>query len=48
MITSLDRHTRYNFPARLGVDIFDEVNPESLKRGVEDWKALQRKLKAAA
>ncbi|TVY83633.1 putative oxidoreductase [Lachnellula suecica] len=46
-ITALDRHTRYNFPARLGVDIFDEVSAESLKKSVEDWKAAQRKLKAA-
>jgi len=45
-ITALDRHTRYNFPSRLGVDIFDEVGPESLKKSVEDWKAAQRKLKA--
>ncbi|TVY36564.1 Aldehyde reductase [Lachnellula occidentalis] len=45
-ITALDSHTRYNFPARLGVDIFGEVDPESLKKSVEDWKAAQRKLKA--
>lgn len=47
-ITALDKRTRYNFPARLGVDIFDEVGPESLKKSVEDWKALQRKLKDEA
>jgi len=46
-ITALDRHHRYNFPARLGVDIFDEVSQESLKKSVEDWKEAQRKLKAA-
>jgi L-glyceraldehyde reductase len=44
----LDRKTRYNFPARLGIDIFDEVSQESLKKSVEDWKAAQRKLKAAS
>ncbi|KAH7416809.1 aldehyde reductase-like protein [Cadophora sp. MPI-SDFR-AT-0126] len=44
-IVALDKHHRYNFPARLGVDIFDEVSPESLKKSVEDWKAAQRKLK---
>ncbi|KAL3425253.1 aldehyde reductase 1 [Phlyctema vagabunda] len=43
-INALDRKTRYNFPARLGVDIFDEVSPESLKKSVEDWKAAQKKL----
>jgi L-glyceraldehyde reductase len=31
----------------LGVDIFGEVTEESLKKSVEDWKAAQRKLKAA-
>ncbi|KAG0645565.1 putative oxidoreductase [Hyphodiscus hymeniophilus] len=46
-LTALDRHHRYNFPARLGVDIFDEVSPESLKKSVEDWKEAQRKLRAA-
>lgn len=46
-ITALDRHHRYNFPARLGVDIFDEVSQENLKKSVEDWKEAQRKLKAA-
>ncbi|TGO63777.1 hypothetical protein BOTNAR_0096g00130 [Botryotinia narcissicola] len=29
-ICSLDRNHRYNFPARLGVDIFGEVSPENL------------------
>ncbi|KAN0096687.1 aldehyde reductase-like protein [Hyaloscypha variabilis] len=47
-ITALDRHHRYNFPARLGVDIFGEVSEESLKKSVEDWKAAQRKLKASS
>jgi L-glyceraldehyde reductase len=46
-ITALDRNHRYNFPARLGVDIFGEVSEESLKKSVEDWKAAQRKLKAS-
>ncbi|PVH81168.1 aldehyde reductase-like protein [Cadophora sp. DSE1049] len=44
-IVALDKHHRYNFPARLGVDIFDEVSEESLTKSVEDWKAAQRKLK---
>ncbi|CZR53071.1 related to members of the aldo/keto reductase family [Phialocephala subalpina] len=47
-ITALDKHHRYNFPIRLGVNIFDEVSEEVLKRGVEDWKEAQRKLKAGA
>ncbi|KAM3067335.1 hypothetical protein ACMFMG_005307 [Clarireedia jacksonii] len=45
-ISSLDRHHRYNFPARLGVDIFDEASPESLRKSVEEWKEAQRKLRA--
>ncbi len=44
-ICRLDRHHRYNFPARLGVDIFGEVSEKSLKKSVEDWKEAQRKLK---
>ncbi|KAI0114418.1 aldehyde reductase 1 [Nemania sp. FL0031] len=35
-ITNLDRHTRYNFPLRLGVNIFGEHDEETLKRGVQD------------
>jgi L-glyceraldehyde reductase len=32
----------------LGVDIFGEVSEESLKKSVEDWKAAQKKMKAAS
>lgn len=46
-VTAMDRKHRYNFPARLGVDIFGEVSAESLKKSVEEWKAGQRKAKAA-
>lgn len=42
-ITALDRNHRYNFPARLGVDIFGEVSAESLKKSVETWVAAQKK-----
>ena len=42
-ITALDRNHRYNFPARLGVDIFGEVSTESLKKSVETWVAAQKK-----
>jgi L-glyceraldehyde reductase len=45
-ITALDRNHRYNFPARLGVDIFGEVSAESLRKSVEEWKEKQRKLKS--
>lgn len=41
-LNQLDRHRRYNFPARLGIDIFDEVSQESLRKSVEDWKAMQQ------
>ncbi|KAE9371731.1 aldehyde reductase-like protein [Stipitochalara longipes BDJ] len=47
-ITALDRNHRYNFPARLGVDIFGEVSEENLRKSVEDWKTAQRKLKASS
>lgn len=46
-MNSLDRNHRYNFPARLGVDIFGEASPEMLKKAVEDWKALQKAQKVA-
>lgn len=42
-ITSLERGTRYNFPARWGVNIFGEVTPEFLKESVNTWVASQRK-----
>ena len=42
-ITKLDRHHRYNFPARLGVNIFGEATEEQLKKAVADWKAAQKK-----
>ncbi|KAI1394170.1 Aldo/keto reductase [Hypoxylon trugodes] len=47
-INSLDRNHRYNFPARLGVNIFGEKTEEELRRSVEEWKAAQRKLREAA
>ncbi|KAH6670395.1 aldehyde reductase-like protein [Halenospora varia] len=47
-ISSLDRNTRYNFPIRLGVNIFREHSEETLKKGVEDWKEAQRKSKASS
>ncbi|KAI0126112.1 aldo/keto reductase [Xylariales sp. AK1849] len=47
-INALDRVHRYNFPIRLGVDIFGESSPEALKKGVEDWKEKQRQLKATS
>ncbi|KAI0378789.1 Aldo/keto reductase [Hypomontagnella monticulosa] len=46
-ISSLDRNHRYNFPARLGVNIFGEKTEEELRRSVEEWKVAQRKLKAS-
>jgi L-glyceraldehyde reductase len=46
-ITAMDRNTRYNFPARWGVDVFGEVSDESLEKSVQEWLEAQRKLKAA-
>ncbi|KAJ0279595.1 hypothetical protein CBS470a_009207 [Colletotrichum nupharicola] len=45
-INSLDRKHRYNFPARLGQDIFGESDPETLKKAVETWVAQQKKIRA--
>jgi L-glyceraldehyde reductase len=47
-INKLDRNHRYNFPIRLGVDIFGEHDEATLKKGVSDWVEAQRKLKAAS
>ncbi|ORY60206.1 aldo/keto reductase [Pseudomassariella vexata] len=44
-INALERNHRYNFPARLGVNIFGEKTEEELRKSVEEWKAAQRKLK---
>jgi L-glyceraldehyde reductase len=41
----MDRNSRYNFPARWGVNIFSEVSQESLEKSVEEWLKGQRKLK---
>ncbi|KAK2033202.1 aldo/keto reductase [Colletotrichum zoysiae] len=45
-INALDRNHRYNFPARLGVDIFDESDPATLQKAVETWVAQQKKIRA--
>ncbi|KAI0402177.1 aldehyde reductase 1 [Xylaria palmicola] len=41
-INGLDRHARYNFPLRLGVDIFGEHDEETLGKGVQDLIASTR------
>lgn len=46
-INAIDRSHRYNFPARVGVDIFGEASPEMLKKAVKYWKALQKAQKIA-
>ncbi|KAI1340165.1 aldehyde reductase [Xylariaceae sp. FL0016] len=42
-IDTLDRHSRYNFPIRFGVDMFGECDEETLKKGVRDWIDSQKK-----
>ncbi|KAK7546783.1 aldehyde reductase [Phyllosticta citricarpa] len=42
-INALDKNHRYNFPLRLGVNIFGEHDDETLKKGVADWVAAQKK-----
>lgn len=36
-VNSLDRNHRYNFPARVGVNIFGEKTAEELKQGIHNW-----------
>ena len=40
-ITALDRNHRYNFPLRLGVDVFGEHDEATLKKGRADWIAAK-------
>ena len=42
-ITALERNHRYNFPARLGVNVFGELDEETLRKGREAWIAAQKK-----
>ncbi|ETS78689.1 hypothetical protein PFICI_08542 [Pestalotiopsis fici W106-1] len=41
-INALDQGRRYNFPARLGVNIFGEATQEQLDEAVRTWKAAQK------
>lgn len=41
-INALDQQRRYNFPARLGVNIFGEATQEQLDEAVRVWKAAQK------
>lgn len=42
-IQALDRHHRYNLPARLDIDIFGDAKPEVLEKAVANFKAQNRK-----
>ncbi|KAH8880849.1 aldehyde reductase [Thozetella sp. PMI_491] len=46
-INKLDRNTRYNFPIRMGVDIFGEYDEETIRKGVQDWIEGQRRVAVA-
>jgi diketogulonate reductase-like aldo/keto reductase len=35
-LDALERHKRFNFPARWGVDIFDEVGTEAVRRAAQE------------
>lgn len=41
-VSSLDRNHRYNLPARLGVDIFGDADPEVLEKAVAEFKKKNR------
>lgn len=47
-LNKLEKHHRYNFPARWGVDIYDEVGDESAKTSAKKWAAGQKALAAKA
>jgi diketogulonate reductase-like aldo/keto reductase len=47
-IDALDRGERYNFPLRLGLDIFGEHDAETLRKGKQAWIDGQKKLKEEA
>ncbi|EJT75716.1 hypothetical protein GGTG_05647 [Gaeumannomyces tritici R3-111a-1] len=47
-IDSLERHARYNFPARLGVNIFEEADEKTLKDAVEAFAKQNLAQKASA
>lgn len=42
-ITALEKNMRYNVPKRLGVDIFGEIDAETLKKARAGWIAQQKK-----
>lgn len=42
-INALDRNHRYNFPMRLGVNVFGEHDEATLKKGRADWIAAQKR-----
>lgn len=44
-VTSLDRNARYNFPARYGVDVFGDADPDVMKKAVEEFRAKQKQLR---
>lgn len=41
-LNKLDRHYRFNFPVRWGVDIFGEVGQEEVERRAEEYAAQER------
>ncbi|KAL1952773.1 hypothetical protein VTO42DRAFT_4264 [Malbranchea cinnamomea] len=42
-LNSLERHKRFNFPARWGVDIFDEVGNDQARKAALDWAEENKK-----
>lgn len=41
-LNALERHKRFNFPARWGIDIFDEVGEETAKQAAKDAAPLNK------
>ncbi|KAH8890654.1 aldo/keto reductase [Thozetella sp. PMI_491] len=43
-IKTVDRNSRYNFPARLGVDIFGDAKPGVIDKAMKEFQAKQKQL----
>jgi L-glyceraldehyde reductase len=47
-ISKLERNNRYNFPARYGVDIFGDADPDFMEKAVDEFRAKQKELRGVA
>ena len=47
-MNQLERKSRYNFPARYGVDIFGDADPAVMEKAVEEFRTKQKQLRGVA